>query len=126
MRYLKTYKIFEDFFSQYEGREECDSIIIPDIKDILLELADSGFDTMVGYTPMTLTYQEKTPKIMVEVQGELELCESSEDEINSTFDRIKDYVKTFGYVTGFGSWEREVNGLGGQKIYKVHQMLIQK
>jgi hypothetical protein len=136
MKYLKAYtlyervssetKIFEDFFSQFEDREECDSIIIPDIKDILLELDDIGLKTTVGYTPMTLTYQEKTPKMMVEVQGELELCESDEDNINSTFDRIKDYVKSFSYVTEFGSWEREVNGNTGRKRYKVYQMLIQK
>jgi hypothetical protein len=132
MKYLKTYKIFEssheEIMSMIYGVNvinECDSII-EDIKDILLELNDSGLFTMVGYTPMTLTYSDKTPKIMAEVRGELDLCESNEDDINSTFDRIKDYVKTFGYVTGFGSWEREVNGLGGQKIYKVHQMLIQK
>ena len=126
MKYLKTYKIFEDFFSQIDGRQEFDKIIIPDIKDILLELGDTGFQNIVGYTPMTLTYQEETPKVMVEVQGELDLCESNEDDINSTFDRIKEYVKTFGYVTGFGSWEREVNGHGGRKRYKVYQMLIQK
>jgi hypothetical protein len=128
MKYLKSYKIFEDFFSQFNDREECDSKIIPDIKDILLELDDIGFQTTVGYTPMTLTYQEKTPKMMVEVQGELGLCESNEDDINSTFERIKEYVKSFGYVTEFGSWVREVNDNIHRhpKRYKVYQMLIQK
>lgn len=136
MKYLKTYtlyervsketQIFEDFFSQYEERKVCDSIIA-DIKDIVLELSDIGLFTTVGYTPMTLTYKEKTPKMMVEIQGELDLCDSNEDEIDSTFERIKDYVKSLGYVTGFGSWERELNTqTGGRKIYKVYQMLIQK
>jgi hypothetical protein len=140
MRYLKTYKIFEssheEIMSMVYGVnviQECDSII-EDIKDILLELSDSGLFTMVGYTPMTLTYSDKTPKIMVEVQGDLELCESNEDDINSTFERIKDYVKSKGYPTGFGSWEREApnsfavidNQSIGRKRYKVYQMLIQK
>jgi hypothetical protein len=135
MKYLKTYKIFET--SHEEMMEvhfgvnvikECDSIIA-DIKDILLELSDIGLFTTVGYTPMTLTWVDKTPKIIAEVQGELGLCESNEDDINSTFERIKDYVRSKGYPTGFGSWERH-NGLsrgaGDERPYKVYQMLIQK
>jgi len=125
MKYLKSYKIFENFFSQFNDREECDCII-DDIKDILLELSDSGLSTTVGYTPMTLSYQEKTPKMVVDIQGELGLCESNEDVINFAIDRIKDYVNSRGYVTGFGSWEREVNNNMGRKRYKVYQMLIQK
>ena len=135
MKYLKTYKIFET--SHEEMMEvhfgvnvikECDSIIT-DIKDMVLELSDIGLFTMVGYTPLTLTWVDKTPKIMVEVQGDLGLCESNEDDINSTFERIKDYVRSKGYPTGFGSWERH-NGLsrgaGDERPYKVYQMLIQK
>lgn len=136
MRYLKTYtKLFEttheEIMSVHFGVDvikECDSIIA-DIKDIVLELSDIGLLTTVGYTPMTLTWVDKTPKIMVEVQGELGLCESNEDDINSTFERIKDYVRSKGYPTGFGSWERN-NGLsrgaGDERPYKVYQMLIQK
>jgi hypothetical protein len=150
MKHLKPYTLFErvsketklfedlhdDVMSMIYGVnviKECDSII-EDIKDILLELSDSGLFTMVGYTPMTLTYSDKTPKIVAEVQGELGLCESNEDDINSTFERIKDYVKSKGYPTGFGSWEREApnsfavidNQSIGRKRYKVYQMLIQK
>jgi hypothetical protein len=139
-RVSKETKLFEDSHEEIMSIiygvnviKECDSII-EDIKDILLELSDSGLFTMVGYTPMTLTYSDKTPKIMVEVQGDLELCESNEDDINSTFERIKDYVKSKGYPTGFGSWEREApnsfavidNQSIGRKRYKVYQMLIQK
>ena len=139
-RVSKETKLFEDSHEEMMSMiygvnviKECDSII-EDIKDILLELSDSGLFTMVGYTPMTLTYSDKTPKIMVEVQGDLELCESNEDDINSTFERIKDYVKSKGYPTGFGSWEREApnsfavidNQSIGRKRYKVYQMLIQK
>jgi hypothetical protein len=111
--------------------EECDSVIA-DIKDMLLELSDIGLFTTVGYTPMTLTCNEKTPKIIVEVQGELELCLSNEDDINSTFERVKDYVKSLGFVTGGGSWTRD-NGLRRgpndeitSRSYKVYQILIQK
>ena len=135
MRYLKTYKIFEssheEIMSMVYGVnviQECDSII-EDIKDILLELSDSGLFTMVGYTPMTLTYSDKTPKIMAEVQGELGLCDSNEGDINSALERVKDYVRPLGFATGGGSWERH-NGMsrgpGDERSYRVYQMLIQK
>jgi len=127
MRYLKTYKIFESSHEKImnvrygdDVLEECDSVIA-DIKDMLLELSDIGLFTTVGYTPMTLTCNEKTPKIIVEVQGELELCLSNEDDINS-----------LGFVTGGGYWTRD-NGLRRgpndeitSRSYKVYQILIQK
>lgn len=140
MRYLKTYNIFEahsiPVMRLKYGESvlsECDNMI-DDIKDMVLELSDIGLFTIVGYTPMTISCTDKTPKIMAEVQGDLELCESNEDDINSTFERIKDYVKPKGYPTGFGSWERESpnsfavidNQSIGRKRYKVYQMLIQK
>jgi len=132
MRHLKTYKIFEDSHEEimnvHYGADvvvECDSMI-DDIKDMLLELGDIGLNPSVGYTAMTLTYREKTPKIVVDVQGDLELCESNEDEINSVFERIKDYTKPKGYVTGFGSWQRDIHGAGGRMFYRTYQMLIQK
>lgn len=95
---------------------KCDDII-SDIKDMLLELSDVGLFTQVGYTPMTLVYRDDSPKIVVEVQGNSLLCDHNEDDINSTFERIKDYTKSKGYVTGFGSWDRD--------NIKVYQMLIQ-
>jgi hypothetical protein len=129
MRYLKTYKIFEtsheEIMNSYYGynvMEECDSIIA-DIKDMLLELKDIGLFITVGYTPMTLTYRDKTPKIMAEVQGDSLLCSYNEDDIDSAFERIKEYTSSKGYVTGFGTWEREVEN--GKKM-SVYQILIQK
>jgi len=129
MRYLKTYKIFEssrdEIMSVRYGAdvvEECDSIIA-DIKDMLLELQDIGLFITVGYTPMTLVYREKTPKIMAEVQGDSLLCSYNEDDIDSTFERIKEYTSSKGYATGFGTWERE--GENGKSM-SVYQMLIQK
>lgn len=129
MKYLKTYKIFEasheEIMNSYYGSnvmEECDSII-DDIKDILLELNDIGLNTIVGYTPMTLTWVDKTPKLMVEVQGDSLLCSYNEDDIDSAFERIKEYTSSKGYATGFGTWEREA---GNGKNISVYQMLIQK
>lgn len=129
MRYLKTYKIFEfsheEIMDSHYGSdvmEECDSII-EDINDMLLELKDIGLFIMVGYTPMTLSYREKTPKIMAEVQGDSLLCSYNEDDIDSAFERIKEYTGSKGYVTGFGTWERES---GNGKNISVYQMLIQK
>jgi hypothetical protein len=132
MRYLKTYKIFEtsheEIMNSYYGynvMEECDSIIA-DIKDMLLELKDIGLFITVGYTPMTLTYRDKTPKIMAEVQGDSLLCSYNEDDIDSAFERIKEYTSSKGYATGFGTWERETRDSNGRKNISVYQMLIQK
>jgi hypothetical protein len=129
MRYLKTYKIFESSNEEImnirygaDVVEECNSIIY-DIVDMLLELKDIGLFTMVGYTPMTLTYRDETPKIMAEVQGDSLLCSYNEDDIDSAFERIKEYSSSKGYATGFGNWERESGN--GKKI-SVYQMLIQK
>ena len=102
--------------------EECDSII-DDIKDMLLELQDISLFITVGYTPMTLVYREKTPKIMAEVQGDSLLCSDNKDDIDSAFERIKEYTSSKGYATGFGTWERE--GENGKSM-SVYQMLIQK
>ena len=64
MKHLKTYKIFESSNEEImnirygaDVVEECNSIIY-DIVDMLLELKDIGLFTMVGYTPMTLTYRD--------------------------------------------------------------------
>jgi hypothetical protein len=129
MRYLKTYKIFESSNEEImnirygaDVVEECNSIIY-DIVDMLLELKDIGLFTMVGYTPMTLTYRDETPKIMAEVQGDSLLCSYNEDDIDSAFERIKEYSSSKGYATGFGTWEREA---GNGKNISVYQMLIQK
>ena len=129
MKYLKSYKIFEASHEEImnvrfgvDVMEECDSVIA-DIKDMLLELTDIGLMTVVGYTPMTLTWVDKTPKIMVEVQGDSLLCSYNEDDIDSAFERIKEYTSSKGYATGFGTWEREA---GNGKNISVYQMLIQK
>ena len=129
MRYLKSYKIFESSHEEImnvrfgvDVMGECDSVIA-DIKDMLLELTDIGLMTVVGYTPMTLTWVDKTPKIMVEVQGDSLLCSYNEDDIDLAFERIKEYTSSKGYATGFGTWEREA---GNGKNISVYQMLIQK
>ena len=133
MRYLKTYKIFETSHEEImdvrygaDVMEECESMIA-DIKDMLLELNDIGLMTVVGYTPMTLTYRDKTPKIMVEISsyvgtwGTGRFLKGDTDytsEVIETTERIKEYVKSKGYPFGDGKWESS-----GMMIY---QMLIQK
>ena len=133
MRYLKKYKIFETSHEEImdvrygaDVMEECNSIIA-DIKDMLLELNDIGLMTVVGYTPMTLTYRDKTPKIMVEISsyvgtwGTGKFLKGNTDytsEVIETTERIKEYVKSKGYPFGDGKWESS-----GMMIY---QMLIQK
>jgi hypothetical protein len=133
MKHLKTYKIFESSHEEImnvrygvDVVEECDTIIA-DIKDMLLELTDIGLMTVVGYTPMTLTYRDKTPKIMVEISsyvgtwGGGRFLKGQTDytsEVKETVERIKDYVKSKGYSYGDGKWESS-----GRQIY---QILIQK
>jgi hypothetical protein len=129
MKYLKSYKIFEASHEEIMALaygtdviQECETLI-DDIKDMLLELKDIGLFITVGYTPMTLTYRDKTPKIMAEIQGDSLLCSYNEDDIDSAFERIKEYTSSKGYATGFGTWEREA---GNGKNISVYQMLIQK
>ena len=133
MKYLKTYKIFEfsheEIMDSHYGSnvmEECDSIIA-DIKDMLLELKDIGLFITVGYTPMTLSYRENTPKIVVEIStyvgtwGVGKFIKGDTDytsDVKESAERIKDYVSSKGYSTGDGKWESS-----GRMIY---QMLIQK
>jgi hypothetical protein len=131
MKYLKSYNLFEsktDVMYEIYDADELDRIdlIIDDIKDMVLELGDIGLYTTVGYTPMTLVGREKTPKIMVEIQGDSLLCSYNEDDIYSAFERIKEYTSSKGYVTGFGNWERETIDSNGRKNISVYQMLIQK
>ena len=133
MRYLKTYKIFESSHEEImnvrygvDVMEECDSMIA-DIKDMLLELKDIGLFVIVGYTPITLSYREKTPKIMVEISsyvgtwGTGKFIKGDTDltsDVKESTERIKDYVSSKGYSFGDGKWESS-----GRMIY---QMLIQK
>ena len=133
MRHLKTYKIFESSHEEImnvrygsDVVQECDSIIA-DIKDMLLELSDIGLMTVVGYTPMTLTYRDATPKIMVEISsyvgtwGGGKFLKGNVDytsEVIETAERIKEYVKSKGYATGDGKWESNSK--------QIYQMLIQK
>ena len=133
MKHLTTYKLFEfsheEIMDSHYGADtmkECDDII-SDIKDMLLELKDAGLDITVGYTPMTLAYREKTPKIVVDLStyvgtwGGGKFLKGDSDytsEVREASERIKDYVRSKGYVTGDGEWEN-----GGRRVY---QMLIQK
>jgi hypothetical protein len=98
--------------------EECDSII-SNIKDMLLELDDVGLMTVVGYTPMTLSYRDTTPKIMAEISFYINSSWFFITlDVKETVERIKDYVSSMGYVCGDGKWESS-----GKMIY---QILIQK
>ncbi len=61
MNHLKTYKLFESNLSQYF---EADVIkkseeVILDLKDILLELSDIGYQVNVDYAPFLSVNQQK-------------------------------------------------------------------
>ena len=143
MKWLKSYKSFEsktDVMYEIYDASEIDQFdtIIDDIKDILLELTDSGLFTTVGYTPMTLVGRESSPKVVVEIQstqdalynqvdseknGDKRWISNEKDvtsEVSETIDRLKSYVKSTGYPFGDGDW---VSTSSNKRIY---QMLIQR
>lgn len=108
-----------------QALRECD-LIIDDIKDMLLELQDMGLSVGVSYTPMTLAGMEDSPKIRAEAQGDSAFCSRNKDEINSAFERIKEYARSKGYVTGFGTWERAFTKDHVIQKWLVYEILIQK
>jgi hypothetical protein len=64
---------------------------------------------------------------MANLQGDSLLCSYNEDDIYSAFERIKEYVRSKGYVTGFSTWERDCfNEADKGKYISIYQMLIQK
>jgi hypothetical protein len=97
--------------------EECESMI-DDMKDMLLEFSDLGFDVTVGYSPLTLMYSEDTPKMYVNLSARFDLFDKYLDEINELDLRLKDYVKSKGYSYGSNIWRPDVR--------KNYQILIQK
>lgn len=108
-----------------EVLRECDSVI-DDIKDMLLELKDMGLSVGVAYTPMTLDGMEDSPKIKAQVQGDLAFCTLNKDEINSAFERIKEYARLKGYITVFDIWERGFTKDHVIQKWLVYEILIQK
>ena len=84
MNHLKTYKLFESNLSQYF---EADVIkkseeVILDLKDILLELTDIGYQVNVDYAPFLSVNQQKylaydSPVIRIIIQKP-----SFESEVN--------------------------------------------
>jgi hypothetical protein len=126
MKYLKRYNqlLESDDTLQYMkiryGKstiEECESMI-DDMKDMLLEFSDLGFDVTVGYSPLTLSMFEYTPKMYVNLSAIFDLFDKYLDEINELDLRLKDYVKSKGYSYGSNIWRPDVR--------KNYQILIQK
>jgi hypothetical protein len=97
--------------------EECESMI-DDMKDMLLEFSDLGFDVIVGYSPLTISVHEDTPKMYVNLSARFDLFDKYLDEINELDLRLKDYVKSKGYSYGSNIW--------GPDARKNYQILIQK
>jgi hypothetical protein len=74
MKHLKSYKIFEsNYIREYKPFYDADVIskcdeTIADIKDILLELNDVGYDTNVDYASFVRYYLKyKTPVINIRI-----------------------------------------------------------
>jgi|ERR1035437_391091 hypothetical protein len=97
MKHLKDRKVFEDK-SQTEKDTE---LIIPDLKDICLELDDEGFDISFSYhetsgNPYTATYVyhvciSKNKTLYVYNDQVKEVCERIKDYLGDNF--IEIYVR---------------------------------
>jgi len=71
MKYIKTYHLFESNLSQYfedDVIKKSEEVIL-DLKDILLELSDIGYQVTVDYAPFLrqyLTYDSPVIRIIIQ------------------------------------------------------------
>jgi hypothetical protein len=127
MRYLKTYKLFEELpwvdgvYKHEEGSTQkrvADKIkeveeITQTIKDILLPISDMGYDISVrdnAYDsgPIYKSPTEFIIRIVLYTDNPLEINEEVKDE----FDRLNDYLESLGltlYIKGVTIFDAEVN-----------------
>jgi hypothetical protein len=94
MKYLKSYKIFENLDYTEEWKKWNSSIrteLEDDIDDILLGLHDRGYKTMIsGWTSSS-----KSPYIWIK-RGRVGQTSMSE-ETRETVERLKDYLSASGF-----------------------------
>jgi hypothetical protein len=127
MRYLKTYKLFEELpwvdgvYKHEEGSTQkrvADKIkeveeITQTIKDILLPISDMGYDISVrdnAYDsgPIYKSPTEFIIRIVLYTDNPLEINEEVKDE----FDRLNDYLEPLGFtlnIKGVTIFDSEVN-----------------
>jgi hypothetical protein len=114
MRYLRTYKLFEestqkivaDKIKEVEG-------ITQTIKDILLPISDMGYDISVRDNtydsgPIYKSPTEFIIRIVLYTDKPLKIDEEVRDE----FDRLNDYLESLGltlYIKGVTIFDAEVN-----------------
>ena len=110
MRHIKSYKLFEsakglhDNLILYYGVDvirETDSII-DNLKDILLELNDIGIETVVGYSPLTLTCNHESPKLLIHINMDEKKFDKIKDTIQEVTSRIDDYATSVGFKSESG------------------------
>jgi len=86
MKYLKEYKIFESDF-KFDGES-----LMEDIKDLLIDLEDQGFEVYIEYYG----------KIQIKICKEVKSRSTNEDlfnyrDIEYYIDRVVSFLKDYGY-----------------------------
>jgi len=100
--------------------------IIKEIKEILLDLSDVGIEYSVNYSPITLVGREEGgPKIVIQAWPDAIKSSEYYELIEDTFQRIKGYVTSLGYATGFHHWSDNSRFEDDDKAPKIYQMLVQ-
>lgn len=98
-----------------------------DIQDMLLELGDLGFEWSVNYSPLTQAGRDEDPKLVVLVFANSKLFDANRDLFDDVVLRIKEFVKSSGYVTGEAMNNDYQSGATRDDgdYYKTYQLLIQ-
>ena len=98
-----------------------------DVQDMLLELGDFGFEWSVNYSPLTQAGRDEDPKLVVLVFANSKLFDANRELFDDVVLRIKEFVKSSGYVTGEAMNNDYQSGATRDDgdYYKTYQLLIQ-
>ena len=84
MRHLKLYKVFESTESQ-----------IQDIKDILIELEDVGYNVYVNLTPLTMAGMNKKEELFISIERDKKMNEQEYEIISGCLLRVREYLSNW-------------------------------
>ena len=94
MKYLKTYKLFEDIF---EDQSDISYELWDDISDILIELDHEGFVTSKHFDDVKKVSNKLCEDVIEIVVNKQSTANFSYDEVKDTFDRLIDYLTPYGW-----------------------------
>ena len=90
MKYLKTYKLFED-------QSDIPYELWDDISDILIELDHEGFVTSKHFDDVKKVSNKLCEDVIEIVVNKQSTANFSYDEVKDTFDRLIDYLTPYGW-----------------------------